>query len=232
MGNLMQLALAPAFIFLFYVYVRDKYEKEPWNILVVSVLCGVIAAFIVLYLGSIIKKFEPKDNDILNKLYIIFISSAGIEELMKFIMLFAATWKNKNFNEHFDGIVYAAFIALGFAAVENVFYVFDPNLGGYETAIRRALYSVPGHALFGISMGYYYANARFNNAKRKFNLTLAIFVPWALHSAFNGILILLNQYYLIIFIPYLIFLWRNGFVKMRVQLEKSPFKNNKQLKKR
>lgn len=232
MRGLLQLALAPAVICLLYIYIRDKYEKEPLNILFTSIFCGAVSTFAVLYFGNFLELIEPKNNEILNRIFVIFISSAGIEELAKFIMLFAATWKNKNFNEHFDGIVYAAFIALGFAAVENIFYVFNPVLGGYETAIRRAVYSVPGHGLFGISMGYYYSLAKFDKEKRRKNLFLAYFVPWILHSAYNGILMFLNQYYLIVFIPFLIYLWKTGFKKMNLHIGKSPFKNNKRLKKR
>ena len=226
MSALINLSLAPAVICLLYVYVRDKYEKEPVGLLVAAVSGGVAAAFLVLFCGSFLKFFEPKKSLLLKNIYTVFVSSAGIEELMKFILLVLIPWRSKNFNEHFDGIVYGAFVALGFAAVENVIYVLSPTLGGFNTAIKRAVYSVPGHGLFGVSMGYYYAFAKFSTQKRKKYLFLSFFVPWLLHSAYNGILIFLSDFYLAVFIPYLIFLWENGFKKMNIHINKSPFKND------
>ena len=66
-------------------------------------------------------------------------------------------WRNKNFNEPFDGIVYACFIGLGFAGIENIMYVFgnDTVGGALTTGVMRALLSVPGHFLFAVIMGYF-----------------------------------------------------------------------------
>ena len=57
----------------------------------------------------------------------------------------------------FDAIVYSVAAALGFAALENVFYVME---GGFETAVMRAIFSVPGHAADGVVMGVFYGIAR------------------------------------------------------------------------
>ena len=51
-----------------------------------------------------------------------------IEEGCKFFFLYKKTWKNVNFNYTFDGIVYAVTVSLGFAAIENIIYVFNYGL--------------------------------------------------------------------------------------------------------
>jgi RsiW-degrading membrane proteinase PrsW (M82 family) len=82
-----------------------------------------------------------------------------------------------------DGIVYSASLALGFAAVENALYVLG---SGLEAGYVRALLPVPGHAFFGVVMGYFLAKARFHpGRKRHESLTRALFVPASMHGAFN-----------------------------------------------
>ena len=98
--------------------------------------------------------------------YTAFIVAALTEEGMKFLAFYFFFWKNRNFNERFDGIVYAVYISLGFAGIENILYVFT---GGYSVGVIRALTAVPAHALFGIVMGYYFGMAKFNPG-RTYNL--------------------------------------------------------------
>ena len=73
-----------------------------------------------------------------------------VEEGIKYRVLLRRTWRDPNFNYRFDGVVYAVFVSLGFAAVENVMYVLT---SGFSTAIARAVFSIPGHAMFGVVMG-------------------------------------------------------------------------------
>ena len=92
-----------------------------------------------------------------------FLTAAIPEELCKFLIFMIFIWRDKNFDEYFDGIVYATFIGLGFACVENIQYVFSY---GFQTGVVRALLSVPGHFLFGVVMGYFLSMAKFHPEKR------------------------------------------------------------------
>lgn len=92
-----------------------------------------------------------------SKLFSVFILSAGTEETIKLIFIYFLMHKNPNLNEPFDGIFYSAYICLGFAWIENIIYVMSPDLGGMETAFARSIFSVPGHFLFSVFMGYYFA---------------------------------------------------------------------------
>ena len=76
---------------------------------------------------------------------------------MKFWLLKRRTWNHPAFNYRFDGIVYAGFVSLGFAAYENILYVFNYGL---SVALPRALLAVPGHLSFSVCMGIYYARAK------------------------------------------------------------------------
>lgn len=79
-----------------------------------------------------------------------FVVPGFIEEGIKYRVLLRRTWNEPNFNYRFDGVVYAVFVSLGFAAVENVMYVLT---SGFSTAVARAIFSIPGHAMFGVVMG-------------------------------------------------------------------------------
>jgi RsiW-degrading membrane proteinase PrsW (M82 family) len=78
--------------------------------------------------------------------------------------------RHPSFNEVYDGILYSVAASLGFATLENIMYVVMG--GGYGVALLRALLSVPGHALWGVIMGYYVGRARFAPAQQRGGLVL------------------------------------------------------------
>ncbi len=226
MLNLISVAIAPVLIFAIYIYIRDKYEKEPLKLLMTGVLYGVFITVPIVHTENFVTLFIPNAGVTMEAFYLAFIVAALVEEGFKFLILFFLVWKNDNFNERFDGIVYAVFISLGFAGLENIMYVLNPEIGGMRTAISRAIFSVPGHGLFGVAMGYYFALIKFVPENR-FKLTLcAFFVPWALHGIYNFILLLNIPYFMFIFVPFVAYLWVVGFKKMKYHIEDSPFKYN------
>ena len=86
-----------------------------------------------------------------------FIVVALSEEVAKYFFLRKFVFTRPEFDEPFDGIVYAVMISMGFAAIENVMYVMQ---GGIEVGILRMFTAVPAHATFGILMGYWVGRAK------------------------------------------------------------------------
>lgn len=225
MGNLFILALSPILICLFYIYIRDKYEKEPYNLLIVGVIFGVVMTIPIIFTGKIIVSLMPDiDSQIFESFYKAFFVASFVEEGYKFVILFFLIWRNQNFNEPLDGIVYAVFISLGFAGIENVLYVFHPTLGGVGTAIGRAFISVPLHALFGVFMGYYFSLSKFEKEKKVLTFLYAFIVPWFLHGLYNFILTSGFYYLWIPLIVVIAYMFISGLKKIKIHLEKSPFK--------
>ncbi len=226
--EILAVSFAPILIIAFYIYFRDKYEKEPIGMLLWSFILGafITAPIIVVegFLDDIWKaKYEPHHTNLLaNAAYVAFVVASLTEETFKYIA-FLLIWNNKNFNEKFDGIVYAVFISLGFAAVENVLYVVQNGLG---TGVMRAFTAVPAHALFGISMGYYFGLAKFEENKKVLRLLLALAVPLLLHGIYDFILFSENTILLLLFIPFIIGMWYLGFRKMKAQSQASVFKSD------
>ncbi len=220
-------ALAPVVIILFYVYFRDKYEKEPLGLLLMSILAGAIIVLPVILVEQLISSMNPFSESgslkIAYAAYDGFLVASLVEESFKFLALYLLLWNNKNFNEKFDGIVYAVFISLGFAAVENVMYV---SQGGLNVALVRALTAVPAHALFGVRMGYFTGIARMYPELRKSYLFMAFFYPFMLHGFYDFILMAESAWLLLLFVPYIVFLYFMGFRKMKVISDSSIFRND------
>ena len=218
---LVELAAAPAAAGLFFMYVKDKYEKEPWRMLLLGLLFGLYTAAVIYPLGRWLEWRFPHEE---TPLYTAFLSSAGVEEGVKFLFLFFLKWLNCNFNEPLDGIVYAVFLSLGFAWVENIVYVTHPVLGGYETALVRAALSVPGHGLFGVQMGYHLGRAKFGMGSRAVQLFLAFAVPYLLHALYNFFLLEKDGAYWLCFAVLEFCLWGMGIRRIRQFQQASPFR--------
>ena len=161
LGLYVAAALLPAIVLLRYIYRHDTVEKEPPGLLlqllglgVVSALCaGVIEVLAQTVLDRLVDPASPA--------YVViraFLVVALAEEGMKLFFLRRRTWREPAFNYRFDGIVYAVFVSLGFAAFENVQYVLRYGL---SVALPRAVLAVPGHMSFAVVMGVFYSRARF-----------------------------------------------------------------------
>jgi RsiW-degrading membrane proteinase PrsW (M82 family) len=220
--NLILISIAPVLIIITYVYYRDKYDREPWKMLVRALVLGAVITVPVIFVERFLSHFSPA-SPLLSAAYSGFVVAGFTEETFKFVAFMLFVWKSIHFNEKFDGIVYAVFISLGFAAVENVLYVMN---GGYRVGIIRALTAVPAHALFGVVMGYHLALARFFPKQRLIMLFLAWILPVLLHGFYNFCLMAQQYWLLLVMLPFLMFLWVSGFRKMKYLSDQSIFRND------
>ncbi len=158
------IGLIPTVLLIIFLYRLDAVEKEPRGLLIklfvieaiVTVTVVTVAEWLLCSLAEIL--FSGVLLDLIENLLCV----ALIEELGKYLVLKACTWKHKAFNYSFDGILYAAITAIGFAAIENVFYIMDY---GMEVAVARVFTAVPGHCVDGILMGIFYGRAKLYEAR-------------------------------------------------------------------
>jgi len=117
------------------------------------------------------------------------VSAPIFEELAKFLMVWAYLYRNKNFSEPMDGIVYASAVALGFASIENGLYLFRINQQAQfllsNTILIRALLSVPAHALFSGIWGYALGMKKFDKKSPRFIVLYGLLLAMLLHALFN-----------------------------------------------
>ncbi len=116
--NLLILATAPVIIILIYVYIRDKYEKEPLGLLLKALLAGALTTIPIILVNSWLEGYKVYFEGLQQVAYIAFVVAGFVEELFKFAALYLLIWGHREFNEKFDGIVYAVFISLGFALMK------------------------------------------------------------------------------------------------------------------
>lgn len=216
--SILTAAVAPGISLLAYLYLKDRYESEPIHMVVRMFLLGML---IVIPIVVIQRGLELWLGE--HPFLFAFVESAGIEEIVKWFVLYHMIYNHTEFDEPYDGIVYAASISLGFATLENVMYaVLSPATFG--TLIMRALLPVSGHALFGVAMGYYLGKAKFAPKKqvRKY-LAIALLLPLLLHGVYDYIMLSYAKWVWII-VPFMLLLWGWGLNKMRRASARSPFR--------
>ena len=181
-------ALLPPALLWLYIWKKDP-QKEPTQWLVKATLWGVMICVPVAVLELAIQSVLFGENTEFTNLFQTtanaFLVAAIPEEAAKLLALWLVLRKNPFFDEHFDGIVYAVCVGLGFAAIENVCYVFSEEewLG---VAVVRSLLSVPGHYAFAVLMGYYYALYHFVDRSKK-NAVMMFLVPMLAHGIYDAI---------------------------------------------
>jgi RsiW-degrading membrane proteinase PrsW (M82 family) len=169
---LLALALGPVAFFFTYVYLRDKYEREPLKYLIISFLLGVLIAFPVIFFGEQLQAYTGTSGDAnwIDLLIYAFVVVALTEEGFKYLALRLYMYRHEEFDEPYDGIMYGAAVSLGFAAIENILYVFMASEAAVETGLLRMFTAVPAHAVFGVMMGYFLGHAKFATDKKKATL--------------------------------------------------------------
>lgn len=153
-------AVLPAALLLRYIYRQDTVEKEPPGLLLALLFMGVIAALlsgVLERLGQTVLNMLVAPGSPTYTILLAFLVVALVEEGTKFYLLRWKTWYHPAFNYRFDGIVYAVFVSLGFAAFENIQYILHYGL---SVAVPRALLAVPGHMSFAVFMGVFYGRAK------------------------------------------------------------------------
>jgi RsiW-degrading membrane proteinase PrsW (M82 family) len=162
-------AVAPVVFMMHFVYVRDRYEREPLG----RILLVFFVSFLTVIPAGITEAIllSGEMGGLIGVAIAAFCVIALSEEFFKYLAVKWLAVRHPSFNEVYDGILYAVAASLGFAVVENILYVFmsaaDGTGAGITVAVLRAVLSVPGHALWGVMMGYYIGRAKFEPDRSK-----------------------------------------------------------------
>ena len=187
--TLLFLALIPGIIIVVVIFRKDKVEHEPVGLIVKLLIFGALSCLPAVFAEGFMEGLNPgfPEGSVGYAFYEAFIVAALCEEICKYVLLRLGSWRNRNFDYRFDGIVYGVSVAVGFALLENVLYVMD---GGLEVALMRGVLAVPLHAFCGVFMGIFYGAAKKasidGNSSGSFaNTILAIFVPFMIHGIYD-----------------------------------------------
>jgi RsiW-degrading membrane proteinase PrsW (M82 family) len=175
----------------------DRYDPEPWWALVMALIWGAVAAcgvagFINTGFGLVMSSiFGEQLGDTLGAV----VSAPFCEEGMKGLFVLGIFFFLRDeFDGVVDGIIYATFAAIGFAATENVIYYAnalqgDGGFGGLAmTVMFRGVLAPWGHPLYTSMAGIGIGLAR--EAENKVVRVIAPFAGYGcavfLHMVWNG----------------------------------------------
>ena len=167
-------------------FVKSDRFPEPTKQIVKIFFYGILICFPAYLLNTALIGVYA-NTEIYDGLVSSFLSAAPIEEVLKFTVLYSLVYKMKDFNEPIDGIVYGVTVSLGFATLENIYYVyvlhdyFDAS--SQSLAVLRSFSAIPAHGVFGAIMGYFFMKYSF--VKKQNNLALCMIVPILLHGSYN-----------------------------------------------
>lgn len=236
-------AVLPVLLLLYFIYKKDKYQPEPLGKLILAFFVGCLSVIPAGLMESVIMPLGPDAEQfpVMNGLFNGFLVAGVSEELWKLILLMWVIWKSPHFDEFFDGIVYAAYLSLGFACVENIGYVLSGS-DQMATALMRGLLAVPAHFLFAVTMGYYVSLAKFDPSNKRSHLWKAFLYPMLLHGTYDALLMVSSNLAtaagdedmvvgivcVVLFIVFVVFdikLWRWGLKRIKRMQERSKEQN-------
>ena len=229
-------SIAPAVIIMFIVFRHDTI-KEPKSMLAKAFFGGMlsipIALSIAIPLGWLTNSFSP---GFARSFYDAFFCAGIPEEIGKWIIFYWLIQRAKDFDQYYDGILYAIFISMGFALVENLLYVYGTAVdkgtsAGLGVAAVRAILSVPGHMLFAIPMGYFLSLQKFEEGSLALqHKILSLAIPIVLHGTFDFILMSTGAYskinpalsglLVLGFVAFDIWMWRFALGKIKAHITK------------
>lgn len=183
------LAIAPGVAISAYIIFKDEYNREPRKHLIISFLLGALSIIPAMLLELPITFTEQSlffQSTLGNALKAYFMVALP-EEACKYFMLKKYAYRQPEYDEPFDGIVYAVMVGMGFATVENIMYVYEY---GVATGVVRMFLAVPAHATFAIIMGYFMGKAKFSQKRETYLLLAGLFWAVVFHGSYDFFLFL------------------------------------------
>ncbi|GAE28988.1 glutamic-type intramembrane protease PrsW [Alkalihalobacillus hemicellulosilyticus] len=201
-------AIAPGMALLSYFYLRNHYSDTTVGFIFRTFFVGALLVFPVMVLQYAFLTEGYFQQAFLRT----FILYGFVEEFFKWFLLYFFTYQHTTFTKRYDGIVFGVALSLGFATLENVFYLLA---NGLDFALGRAIFPVSSHALYGVIMGYYFGRSKIEHSKKRLYLFLALLFPFLLHGTYDFILVLFDIYFLIGMIPFMLLLWWLALTKVK-----------------
>tara|TARA_B100000575_G_scaffold293725_1_gene306070 strand:- start:1999 stop:2685 length:687 start_codon:yes stop_codon:yes gene_type:complete len=184
--SLLLVTILPSILIIFFFVNSDKF-KEPKNEIIKVFIFGILITIPAYILNTFLGDFWQNNTKVSVDLISSFLTAAPVEEGLKLCVLYYFVYKMKDFNEPLDGIVYGVTVSLGFATLENIYYVYlladHFQTTSMALAVVRSFSAVPAHAVFGIFMGYFFMKYSF--IKKGDNLFFAFIIPFVLHGCYN-----------------------------------------------
>ena len=187
------LTIVPSILLFSLILYSDRKSREPLYLILICLFSGAFTICLSLFIDKLlIKTHFVVGNLITNansySIYKIIILAA-VEEYAKIMTLYLFLYKNKAYDDIYDGFVYSSIIALSFSLIETFIYVFNEGTFADMTtlAILRNFTSIPLHIVCGVIMGHFVSLEKFSKYKKMkiINLLLSLSFPVFIHTLYN-----------------------------------------------
>lgn len=175
--------LIPALFWVWFWLREDVRKPEPYFLIAITFIAGMAVVPLALPLQKIALDLYKEAN-------IIYIW-VTIEELLKYAVALIVILWNREVDEPIDMVIYMVVIALGFAALENALFIFNPLVAGDYlhsalTGSFRFLGATLLHVLASGTVGVVLALSYYKS--KTFQMlagTVGLFLAIVLHALFN-----------------------------------------------
>lgn len=181
--------LGPTLVWLWFWLRQDKTDPEPINTLLITFVAGMCVVPLAYPLEYVAKTLWG------GSLVMLFLSWATIEEGLKIVAAYIGGLTSRAMDGPFDAVIYLVTAALGFAALENMLFLYTPLLeGNLEAAIITTnmrfvganLLHVVASAFIGVGIGLTYYRSW---CWRILSIFVGVITAIGLHAAFNFFII-------------------------------------------
>jgi RsiW-degrading membrane proteinase PrsW (M82 family) len=188
--------ILPALLWLWFWLKEDKAHPEPKRIIFMAFFFGVLGVPIAIFFEKIVMDYLGAVS------FALFLWWAIIEELVKYLGATVSGLRSKYFDEPIDAVMYLISAALGFAALENVFFIFSSIAdGGFASALTTgqlrfvgaSVLHIATSALVGFSIAFGLCEPKW---KKWLYHTMGLTTAISLHTFFNYLIMISNGEYL------------------------------------
>lgn len=175
--------LIPALFWVWFWLREDNRKPEPFFLLAISFLAGMAVVPLALPLQKVALELYQDAN--------VMLVWVTIEELLKYAAALLLIFWHRAVDEPIDMVIYPIMIALGFAALENALFIFNPLImGEYLSSVLTGGFRFLGatllHVLASASVGVCLALAYYRSRLVQLAAgTVGLFIAIVLHALFN-----------------------------------------------
>lgn len=227
---LLLIACIPIILMCAYIYNEDK-DKEPFKILRKLFLYGILSIIPIVILELLTARIAVYDSRNIISLFInTFVTVGIIEEGTKWVVVNKASYNDIEFNHAYDAIIYCVFVSLGFALVENIFYLIDEDI---TVGVLRGITTIPAHTFNAIVMGYFLGKSKQEDFNRnedsaKKYMFLSLLAPIICHTIYDFLIFRQTTSASILFIVFVVIMYVMSIMLVRkVSIIKKNFDGSK-----
>ena len=177
-------SFSPGIFWLWFYLRQDRYRPEPKRLIALTFLLGCVSTIPAGILNTLfgIGDLVASDPDLATIATGMLLVVGPVEELCKFGVVRLVPYRSLYFDEPMDGLVYAATASLGFASLENLFYVLE---FGPEVMLLRAPITTVAHLVFGSIWGYALGQHHSSGYNKRWLVVAGLAIAAAAHAVFN-----------------------------------------------